>query len=259
MSACHAAAAWSRRSPRRAACPRASCAPPARAARSCARSAPRRRAASSPGTHGALRLRLRDETLLHRQLRGGGVPRDARTRIDAAAVQLAAQRRRQRRPLRCLQAHHLTGPAGQRLLAQAEQQLLGFLRAHVTGFCRQDERQLLEQVVPGPGRMLARHQDQGLGQCPGLGLGLGRGRSGRRPARAMLARPCAGAARVRHRQRDPGQFAAERGVPPPRECVPVDRARSARGRAYAPTPVRVRALSRAPAPCGWSRRPSAPG
>ena len=38
-----------------------------------------------------LRLRVRDQPLLHRQLRGGGVPRDTRTRVDAAAVQLAAQ------------------------------------------------------------------------------------------------------------------------------------------------------------------------
>src|SRR5690242_8697527 len=40
----------------------------------------------------------------------------------------------------------------------------------------------------------------------------------------MLARSCAWAARVRYRWRDPGQFAAEGGVPAPRECVPVDRA-----------------------------------
>ena len=77
--------------------------------------------------------------------------------------------------------------------------------------------------MPGPGRMLGRHQNQGLGQCPGLGLA--RGRSGRRPARVMLARLRAGAARVRHRGRDPGQFSAEGGVPPSRERVPVDHAR----------------------------------
>ena len=95
VSACHAAAAWSRRSPRGAACSRGSCARPASSARSCARSAPRRRAASSPGSaRRALRLRVRDQPLLHRQLRGGGVPRDARPRVDAAPVQLAAQRRR---------------------------------------------------------------------------------------------------------------------------------------------------------------------
>ena len=77
--------------------------------------------------------------------------------------------------------------------------------------------------MPGPRRVLVRHQDQGLGQRPGLGLA--RGRSGRRPARVMLARLRAGAARVRHRGRDPGQVAAEGGVPPPRERVPVDRGR----------------------------------
>ena len=71
--------------------------------------------------------------------------------------------------------------------------------------------------------MLVRHQDQGLGQCPGLGLG--RGRSGRRPAGVMLARLHSRATGVRHRGRDPGQVAAEGGVPPPRERVPVDRAR----------------------------------
>jgi hypothetical protein len=45
------------------------------------------------------------------------------------------------------------------------------------------------------------------------------------PAGVMFARLRAGAARVRNRGRDPGQVAAERGVPPPRERVPVDRAR----------------------------------
>ena len=122
-----------------------------------------------------------------------------------------------------LQAHHLAGSAGQRLLGQTKQKLLGFLRAHLPGLCRQDESQLPKQVMPGPGRMLARHQHQGLGQCPCLGLA--RGRSGRRPAGVMLARLRAGAAHVRHTRRDPGQFPAEGGVPPPRERVPVDRAR----------------------------------
>jgi len=104
--------------------------------------APRGQLAGQPRR--GLRLRARDQPLLKRQLRGGGVPRDARTRIDAAAVQLAAQRGGQRRPLRGLQAHHLAGPAGQRLLGQAQQQLLHFLRAHPPGLRRQDERQLLE-------------------------------------------------------------------------------------------------------------------
>jgi hypothetical protein len=91
-----------------------------------------------------LRLRIRDETLLQGQLGGGGVSRDARPRIDAAPVQLAAQRGGQRRPLRRLQAHHLAGPAGQSLLGQAEQQLPRFLGAHLPGLCRQDQGQLLE-------------------------------------------------------------------------------------------------------------------
>ncbi|HEY1002114.1 MAG TPA: AMP-binding protein [Streptosporangiaceae bacterium] len=43
-----------------------------------------------------------------------------------------------------------------------------------------------------------------------------------------------------------------------RRCTAA-RARSARGRAYAPTPAPARAPSRAPAPSGWSTRPSAPG
>ena len=97
-------------------------------------------------------------------------------------------------------------------------------RAHLPGLGRQDERELLEQIVPGPGRMPVRHQGQRLGQRPGLGLG--RGRSGWRPAAVMLASLCAPrAARVRHRRRDPRQVAAEGGVPSPRERVPVDRAR----------------------------------
>jgi len=33
-----------------------------------------------------LRLRMRNQPFLHRQLRGGGVPRDTRTRINAAPV-----------------------------------------------------------------------------------------------------------------------------------------------------------------------------
>jgi hypothetical protein len=95
-----------------------------------------------------------NQPFLQRQLRGGGVPRDTRTRIDAAAVQFAAQRGGQRRPLRRLQAQHLAGPAGQGLLGQAEQQLLGFLRAHLPGFRRQHQGELLEQVMPGPRRVL---------------------------------------------------------------------------------------------------------
>ena len=95
VSTCQTAAAWSSRSPRGVACSRASCARPRSCASSSAASAPRRRAASSPGSRGApLRLRVRDQLLLSRQLRGGGVPRGARPRVDAAPVQLAAQRRR---------------------------------------------------------------------------------------------------------------------------------------------------------------------
>jgi hypothetical protein len=111
----------------------------------------------------ALGLRVRDQLVFHRQLRGGGVPRDAGPRVDAAAVQLAAQRRGQRRPLRSLQAHHHTGPAGQGLLGQADQQLLRFLQVHSPGLRRHHQGELLDQVVPGPGRVLVRYQGQGLG------------------------------------------------------------------------------------------------
>jgi hypothetical protein len=110
-----------------------------------------------------LSLGVCDQFVFHRQLRGGGVSRGAEPRVDAAAVQLAAQRRGQRRPLRSLQAHHLTGPAGQGLLREAEQQLLRFLRTQVTGLRGQHQGKLLEQVVPGPGGMLVRYQGQGLG------------------------------------------------------------------------------------------------
>jgi hypothetical protein len=64
----------------------------------------------------ALRLCVGDQVVFHGQLRGGGVPRGAGTRVDAAPVQLAAQGRRERRPLRDLKAHHLPGPSGQGLL-----------------------------------------------------------------------------------------------------------------------------------------------
>jgi hypothetical protein len=39
----------------------------------------------------ALGLRVRDRLLFQGQLRGGGVPRDAGTRVDAASVRLAAR------------------------------------------------------------------------------------------------------------------------------------------------------------------------
>ena len=153
VSTCQTAAAWSRRSPRGAACSRASCARPRSCASSSAGSAPRRRAASSPGRRGAPCVcACATSRSSSGQLRGGGVPRDARPRVDAAPVQLAAQRCGQRRPFRGLQAHHLAGPAGQRLLGQAEQQLLRLLRAHLPGLRRHDQGELLEQVVPGPGR-----------------------------------------------------------------------------------------------------------
>jgi hypothetical protein len=70
----------------------------------------------------------------------------------------------------------------------------------------------VEQVMPGPGQMFGRDQDQGLSQRSRLSLP--RGRSGRRLATVMLARLRVGAARVRHCWRDLGQLAAERGVPP---------------------------------------------
>ena len=245
------------------------------------RAGPRRgaRAASSPGSRGApCACACATSLFFQGQLRGGGVPRGAGPRVDAAPVQLAAQRRGQRRPFGGLQAHHVAGPAGQGLLGQAEQQLLGGVRVHLPGLRRHDQGELLEQVVPGPGGLLGRHQGEGLGQRPRLRLA--RGRRGRRAAAVMLVRLCVRAARVRDRGRDAGQLAAERGVPPRGQRVPVDRrprpcrcarlqrgvvwrcaaarASSARGRACAPTPARARVPSRAPARCAWSRRPSAP-
>ena len=102
----------------------------------------------------ALGLRMRDEPFFERQLRGGGVPRGTGPRVDAAPVQFPAQRRGQRWPFRRLQAYHLPGPAGQGLAGQAEQQLQDFFRAHLPGFRRHDQGELLEQVVPGPGWVL---------------------------------------------------------------------------------------------------------
>ena len=101
----------------------------------------------------ALRLGVRDQLLFQDQLRGGGVPRGAGSGVHAAPVQLTAQRRGQWRPLRCLQAHHLPGPVGHGFVCQAEQQCLRGLRAHLPGLSRHDQGELLDQVVPGPGRM----------------------------------------------------------------------------------------------------------
>ena len=180
--------------------------------------APRRQLARQPRR--ALRLRVRDQPLLGRQLRGGGVPRGARPRVDAAPVQLPAQRRRERRPLRRLQAHHIPAPPGQGLLGQAEQQLLRRLRAHPPGLRRHHQGQLLEQVVPGPGGLLLRHQRQRLLPPPGPAP---RATAARRPrAIAGCWRGGVRAARVRHRGRDARQLAAERGVPPRGQRVPVD-------------------------------------
>ena len=63
---------------------------------------------------------------------------------------------------------------------QAEQQFLGFLRIHLPGFQREYQGELLEQVVPGPGRMPVRYQDQGFGQGPRLASRVG-GPDGARP------------------------------------------------------------------------------
>ena len=238
--------------------------------------APRRQLARQPRR--ALRLRLRDQLLLGRQLRGGGVPRDARPRVDAAPVQLPAQRRRaaaatpappgtpRPRPART------APPRPGRAAAPAPP------ARSSAGSRRHHQGQLLEQVVPGPGGLLLRHQRQGLLPPPG-------------PApRATADPPGPGAtdgcrrgrvraARVRHRGRDARQLAAERGVPPRGQRVPVDlrprpcpcvtaawrrsrctaaRVRSARGRAAAPTPAPARVPSRAPARSAWNTRPSAP-
>ena len=154
VSTCQTAAAWSSRSPRGVVCSRASC------ARSCSCAAQQRRVGAQAARRQltgqprrTLRLRLGEELFLQGQLRGGGVPRDAGPGVDAAPVQLAAQRAGQRRPLRGLQRDHLAGSPGQGLLRQAEQQLPGGRRVHVPGLRRHHQGELLEQVVPGPGRM----------------------------------------------------------------------------------------------------------
>jgi hypothetical protein len=48
-----------------------------------------------------------------------------------APIQFSAQRGGRRRPLRGLQAHHVPGPAGQRLLCKADQELLRGRRVHL--------------------------------------------------------------------------------------------------------------------------------
>ena len=180
--------------------------------------APRRQLARQPRR--PPRLRVRDQPLLGRQLRGGGVSRDPRPRVDAAPVQLPAQRRRERRPFGRLQAHHVPAPPGQGLLGQAQQQLPRRLRAHPPGLGRHHQGQLLDQVVPGPGRLLLRHQRQRLLHRPGLRLARQRTRRPRAIDGCWRGR--VRAARVRHRGRDARQLAAERGVPPRGQRVPVD-------------------------------------
>ena len=154
---CQMAAAWSSRSPRGAA-------RLARVARAAAQlrlehcrvgaQAPRRQLARQ--VRRALRLRVRDQLLFHGQLRGGGVPRDAGRSRRCARRAGGAATSGSGGHCGCLQAHHLAGPAGQRLLGQAEQQLLRRLRAHLPGLRRHDQCELLDQVMPGPGRVLGR-------------------------------------------------------------------------------------------------------
>ena len=272
------AAAWSSRSPRGA----AGCACVGRAAaqlrleqRCVGAQAARRHLARQ--ARRALGLRVRDQLLFQGQLRGGGVPRDAGPGVHAAPVQLTAQRRGQRRPLRGLQAHHLAGPPGQGLLGQAEQQLLRRLRAHLPGFRRHDQGELLDQVVPGPGGMLGRDQDSGPWPAPGPGPPAWAVRSARghrdarspvRPGRARSTRRarCRPAPRRAWR---PTAAPARPSRPGPRPCpcataawrrwrCTAARARSARGRACAPRPAPARVPSHAPARSAWSTRPSAP-
>ena len=91
------------------------------------------------------------------QLRGGRVPRGAGPGVDAAAVQLAPQRRRQRRPLAAPPAtpparfaptapHRPARPAAPARL----------LRAQVPGLGRHHQGELFQQVVPGPGGTVSR-------------------------------------------------------------------------------------------------------
>ena len=82
--------------------------------------------------------------------------------------------------------------------------------------------------MPGPRRVLLRHQRPGPWQCPGLLLPRGR-RACARTAGSVASIGCRGArvraARVRHGGRDAGQLAADRRVPPRGQRVPVDCAR----------------------------------
>ena len=84
----------------------------------------------------ALRLGLRDQPLLGGQLRGGGVAFGAWPRVDAAAVQVAAQRVRQRRPLRGLERDDGLDVPRQCLIGQAEQQRLRGAGRHAAGSAR---------------------------------------------------------------------------------------------------------------------------
>ena len=236
--------------------------------------APRRQLARQPRR--PPRLRVRDQPLLQptaaRRWRTARPPaacrRCARPAPGAATPGAAAIRR--------LQAHHVPAPPGQGLLGQAEQQLPRRLRAHLPGLGRHHQGQLLDQVVPGPGRLLLRHQRQRLLHRPGLRLA--RQRTRRRPARRLLARWRPGRARSTPRPRCPpaGRRAwrptarparPSRRAPRPCPCVTAAwrrsrctaaRARSARGRAAAPTPAPARVPSRAPARSAWNTRPSAP-
>ena len=248
-------------------------------------SAPRRRAASSPRQpRRALRLRLRDQLLFGRQLRGGGVPRGAGPRVDAAPVQLAAQRRRA--------AAATPAPPGRRRprarpdrasSARPSSSSCAACGVHVPGLRGHHQGELLEQVVPGPGRTAS--PTPAPAPCappaPAPPATAGPPASGPPGSRPPSAAACA---RAGPRAFDtagamPRQLAADRGVPPRGQRVPVDlhprpcpcvtaaspcsrcrtaRVSSARARSGAPTPARVRVPSRAPARCAWNRRPSAP-
>ena len=225
----------------------------------------------------ALGLRVREELLLQGQLRGGGVSRDAGPGVHAAPVQLTAQRRGQRRPLRGLQAHHLAGPPRQGLLGQAKQQCLRGLRAHLPGLRRHDQGELLDQVVPGPGRDAWPRPGPGPWPAPAPGPPAWAARPARGPRDARS--PCAPGPRAfdtaaaisassppsvaSHRAASASQSTAPRPFPCATaawrhwRCTAA-RARSARGRACTPRPAPARVPSHAPARYAWNTRPSAP-
>ena len=72
----------------------------------------------------SLGLGMSDELFFRGKLRGGGISRGAWPGVDAAAVQLAAQRTGLRLPLRRLQADDIADGTRQGLIGQADEQIM---------------------------------------------------------------------------------------------------------------------------------------